>query len=319
MRRFVIKTGITALAVLLVAFGLDMLITKNLHRSNARMFQTYNEVFFGEEDYDAIIMGSSRGQVQYSPAILDSVLGVDCYNISVDGRCIDAEMVMYHAYRKHKPKPKLIVQNIDWAALKGSNMYEREQYLPYLYKDDLYEQTKQSERFSWADRYLPLVRYAGYPEVIKEGVGMKNKLARPAMYKGYVAHDEAWDGSTFSSITSVPFEWNQGVVEMFDRYLAQCKEEGIPLVMVFAPIYIGVTEKMDDPQEMFGFYQSFADRYGFPILNYTYDSLCYDTAYFYNATHLNRKGAELFSTKLAMDIKAMLTPETQEYIKNKTR
>lgn len=306
MRRFVIKTGITALLALLIAIGLDMLITRNLHRSKARMFQTYNEIYFGNGDYDAIIMGSSRGQVQYSPAILDSILDIDCYNISVDGRCIDAEIVIYNAYRQHKPKPKLIIQNIDWGALIGSNMYEREQYLPYLYLDDLYEQTKESEQFSWADRYLPLVRYAGYSEVIKEGLCLKNKLVSPAQYKGYVARDEEWDGSTFNSITSIHFDWKPEVVEMFDKYLAQCKEEGIQVVLVYAPIYIGVTEKMDSVQSMFDFYQIYADKYGFPFLNYTYDSLCYDTNYFYNATHLNRKGAELFSRKLAVDLKGVL-------------
>ena len=306
MRRFVIKTGITALVVLLIAIGLDVLITRNLHRSKARMFQTYNEIYFGDGSFDAIIMGSSRGQVQYSPAILDSILGVDSYNISVDGRCIDAEIVMYHAYRQHKPKPKLIIQNIDWGALQGSNMYEREQYLPYLYKDDLYEQTKESEQFSWSDRYLPLVRYAGYTEVIKEGLCLKNKLVRPTQYKGYVAHDDEWDGSTFNSITSIHFDCKPKVVELFDEYLAQCKEEGIEVVLVYAPIYIGVTERMDSVQSMFDLYQSFADRYDFPILNYTYDSICYNTDYFYNATHLNKKGSELFSVKLALDIKELL-------------
>ena len=306
MRRFVIKTGITALVALLISIGLDVLITKNLHRSKARMFQTYNEIYFGNGDYDAIIMGSSRGQVQYSPAILDSILGVDSYNISVDGRCIDAEIVIYNAYRQHKPKPKLIIQNIDWGSLLGSNLYEREQYLPYLYLDDLYEQTRESEQFSWADRYLPLVRSAGYPEVIKEGVGLKNKLVRPLMYKGYVVHDDEWDGSTFYGVKSVPFEKSQEVVEMFDKYLGQCKGEGIQVVLVYAPIYIGVTEKMDSVQSMFDFYQFYADKYGFPVLNYTYDSLCYDTNYFYNATHLNKQGAELFSAKFAVDLKELL-------------
>lgn len=306
MRRFVIKTGITALVVLLISIGLDVLITRNLHHSNARMFQTYNEIYFGNGDYDAIIMGSSRGQVQYSPAILDSILGVDSYNISVDGRCIDAEIFIYNAYRQHKPKPKLIIQNIDWGSLLGSNMYEREQYLPYLYLDDLYEQTRESEQFSWADRYLPLVRYAGYTEVIKEGLCLKNKLLRPAQNKGYIARDDEWDGSTFNSISSISFDCKPEVVEMFDKYLSQCKGEGIRVALVYAPIYIGVTEKMDSVQSMFDFYRLYADKYGFPILNYTYDSLCYDTNYFYNATHLNKAGAELFSAKLACDLKDLL-------------
>ena len=50
-------------------------------------------------------------------------------------------------------------------------------------------------------------------------------------------------------------------------------------------------------------FQQIADQYNIPILNYQYDSLSYDTNYFYNRLHLNRKGAEKFSRQLANDLK----------------
>lgn len=306
MKRFLIKSGITLVVLFMVALGLDRIMTNRLCHSDARMFSTYNAIYSDSLQCDAVIMGSSRGQVQYNPAVLDSMLGLNCYNLSVDGRCIDAEIVMYKAYRHHAPQPKLIIQNIDFGTLQRSNGYEREQYVPYLNKDDLFKQIKGSEGFTWADRWIPLVRYAGYHEVIKEGLGMKNKLNKPMMYKGWCGHDEEWDGSVFDAIKKVPFEVNPEAAEMFDAYLAQCRKEDIVVVMVFAPIYIGVTEKMDSVQVMFDTYQVYADKYHFPILNYTYDSLCYDTNFFYNATHLNKKGAVLFSAQLAEDLRGLL-------------
>lgn len=305
MRRFLIKTGVTLLVLFVIAWGLDDIITSNLRHSNVRIFSTYNAIYSDSLRCDAVIMGSSRGQVQYDPAILDSILGCNSYNLSVDGRCVDAEIVMYDAYRHHAPKPRIIIQNIDFGTLQRSNGYEREQYLPYLDKDDLFEQIHESEGFIWADRWLPLVRYAGYNEVIKEGFGLKNKLSKPVMYKGWVGHDEEWDGTAFDALLTVPFDVNPKAVEMFDDYLARCKKEDVLVVLVYAPIYIGVTEKMDSVQTMFDTYQTFAEKYHFPILNYTYDSLSYDTNYFYNATHLNKKGAELFSVKLALDLKEL--------------
>lgn len=306
MKRFLIKTGVTFLALFAVAWVLDVIITLNLHRSDARMFNTYNAIYSDSLRCDAVIMGSSRGQVQYNPAIFDSILGCNSYNLSVDGRCIDAEILMYNLFRKHAPKPKFIIQNIDFGTLQRSNGYEREQYTPYLCRDNLFKQTKESEGYTWADRWLPLVRYAGYSDVIKEGLGLKNKLIKPAMYKGWCGHEENWDGSVFDGVSKVPFEVNSDAAELFDNYLAERRKEGVYVVMVFAPIYIGVTQKMDSVQKMFNTYQAFADKYGCPVLNYTYDSLSFDTNYFYNATHLNRYGAELFSTKLALDLKGLL-------------
>lgn len=308
MRKFLIKLGITAITLLAIAWGLDLLITYNLKKSDARMFSTYNAIYSDTLQCDAVVMGSSRGQVQYDVRILDSILGTNCYNLSVDGRCIDAEVVIYNAYRHHAPKPRLIIQNIDWGTLQMSNGYEREQYLPYLDKDDLYEQTCENEGFNWSDRWLPLKRYAGYRNVIFEGIGLPAKMARPDnIYKGFIAVDYSWDGNVFRQIDTIPFTVNPDALTIFDRYLAQCQEEGIQVVMVYAPFYIGATQKMGTAVDtMFSLYQNIADRYCCPILNYTYDSICYDTLNFYNATHLNRRGAELFSVKLAHDLKELL-------------
>jgi lysophospholipase L1-like esterase len=71
---------------------------------------------------------------------------------------------------------------------------------------------------------------------------------------------------------------------------------------VYAPLYIDATEKIINIEGMYQMYDSIARKYNIPILDYNYDPISYDTIYFYNATHLNKKGAELFSVKLAHDI-----------------
>ncbi len=306
MKRFLINFGFFFAVLFATAWCLDKVMTDNLQHSNARVFNTYNVIYNDNLKCDVVIMGSSRGQVQYDPAILDSIIGLNCYNISVDGRCIDAQVTMYGFYCHHALKPKYVIQNIEWGTVLMSNGYEREQYLPYLNTDDMYEQTYKSEGFTWVDRWLPLIRYAGYHEVIKEGLGFKNNLNRPVMYKGFIPRDEIWDGSVFRQIDTLQFTYNPEAVEIFDSYLMRCQEEGVRVVLVYAPIYIGVTQKIGfGVQEMFDFYQSFADRYEMPILDYTYDSLCYDTNFFYNATHLNKTGAEIFTSKLAMDLRKL--------------
>ena len=51
--------------------------------------------------------------------------------------------------------------------------------------------------------------------------------------------------------------------------------------------------------------KQYADKYEIPVLDYTYMNICYDTAYFFNAMHLNKTGAEIFSDTLANDIKRL--------------
>lgn len=285
--------------------GVDVIITNNLHNSSAKLFKSWNDIFYGNMQCEAVIMGSSRGQMQFNPAILDSILGINSYNISVDGRAIDAEVIKYNTYRCYNPKPKLIIQNIDCITLRYSNGYEREQFLPYFWCDTLFSMVRKSESFTFAERYMPLVRYSGYYQVIMEGLHMPNKLNKESLYKGFCGRDNNWDGRLFSEQTNVVFCQDSDAVLILDKFLRQCRQEGIQVILVFAPIYIGVTEKMENPQYMFDFFQQIADKYDYPILNYTYDSLSYDTTYFYNSTHLNRRGAELFSSKLAHDIEKL--------------
>lgn len=307
MKKFLIRFSITLVCLLAISTALDIYISSNLHQSEARIFKSWNDIFYGSLHCDALIMGNSRGLMQFSPAILDNELGTNFYNISVDGRAIDAEVVKYKTYRLFSPKPRLIIQNVDWGTLSLSNGYETEQFLPYLHCDSLYRMTRESEGFSIGDKHLPLVRYAGYLQVIKEGLGLNNKLDKPVLFKGYCARDNSWDGSMFDKVTTVDFCHDEKPVNIFESYLQQCRDEGVQVVLVLAPIYIGVTEKMDNPQEMFDYFDAIGEKYDCPVLNYTLDPISCDTAYFYNATHLNKTGAELFSTKLANDLDSLRT------------
>ena len=108
MKKFVCRVLIIGVAVILIAFGLDAYITHNLRHSDARLFQSWNDIYYGNMKCDVVVMGSSRGFVQYDPAVIDSVLGTNCYNLGFDGRCIDAEVIKYNVYRQYNAKPKLI-------------------------------------------------------------------------------------------------------------------------------------------------------------------------------------------------------------------
>jgi len=75
--------------------------------------------------------------------------------------------------------------------------------------------------------------------------------------------------------------------------------------MVNTPVYYRATQKLVNKKKINDLIRSFSRKYNIPYLDYTNDRICFDTAYFHIAVHLNSRGAELFSTKLANDIKAL--------------
>ena len=53
-------------------------------------------------------------------------------------------------------------------------------------------------------------------------------------------------------------------------------------------------------------YRQFAKKYDLIFLDYSNDPISYNKSLFYNANHLNAKGSEIFTRKLALDIKRSL-------------
>jgi hypothetical protein len=134
---------------------------------------------------------------------------------------------------------------------------------------------------------------------------MKKMNDEEAGVKGYIAQNGVWNGAALARQPDINYGQDSASQHLFGEYLAKAYSEKIKMIFVYAPMYIGVTKKIKDMKGMYQMYDSFARKYNIPILDYNYDSLSYDTTYFYNGTHLNKTGAELFSIKLAHAIDSL--------------
>ncbi len=277
----------------------DIAYSKIASNSNNFEIEAWREIMKGNVNADVIINGNSRACFQYDPTIIDSILGVNSYNIGMDGGPANRHVRKYHLYRRYNRKPKLISQNIDCMTFYHKVGYSREQFFPYFWNFHMRREFYSSEPFSFWEKNIPMYRYLNYdPKLFLSNSPRK-------MTKGYQSQTAKWDGKEFLKIDSIDFVYNEITYQMFKEYISNVRDEGIKVLFVYAPIYIGVTQKMTNLNEMYSFYQKIAKQYDIPILDYTYMDICRDTSYFYNATHLNKLGAEIFSDSLACDIKRL--------------
>lgn len=307
MRSFLAKTAVIFIVVISLMLCLDAFITHRLHHSRASMLVGMNDVFFDSTNYDVVIMGSSRALVQYDTRILDTILNKNCYNLGIDGRGMISQIIKYIAYEKRHGRPKVIIHNIDCFLLDEDNGYEREQYLPYLFDKELFDAIYKREDFTIFDSIIPLIRYAGYEQMIREGLGLSNKMDKSGMYKGYRPNYSIWDGRMLEATVEVGFGCDPVVVSAFKRFLIDCRGKGIKLVFVYAPFFSGARCKMSDEKQkaMFDSFDRIAEEYQIPLLSWWDCPISEDTAYFYNATHLNADGAKLFTQELALSLDSM--------------
>jgi hypothetical protein len=312
MKLFLIKTALFAGLLIAAGFAMDFMITAGLKKSGYGEYQTWNDIFSSKINADVIITGSSRAWVHISPEILDSVLHVNSYNLGFNGQPFSTQYVRYKVFEKYNKKPRLIIQGGDNTTLyRQKEAYEREYFLPYAHEDLIKPELKNMRGFTECDLFFPSVRYHTECDIIRLGVvEFLNIYHFPGeRYKGYWGDDQRkWDGTRFEKILlgdSLVAHAEPEIVQLCDSFLNDCKEQGIQVILVFTPQYFKATEFTKNKEDVLDIYRSFSKKYDIPFLDYSKDSLCYDTTYFYNAMHLNKKGAELFSLKLANDIKAL--------------
>ncbi len=309
MNKFLIKIILFSLIIFGLAYTVDSVISKGLQKTDLRVYQAWNDIYASNIKSNAIILGSSRAWCQYSPKILDSIMGLDFYNLGIDGHTIDYQLLRYNTYRRYCPKPKYIIHNVEFSTLSITNSgYEREQFFPYVFDDSLINEVSKVKNITFIDKHIPLIRYFGYRSLFELGVKSyfgKKHFFDGGLVKGYRGNKYNWNGSELNKIKTIKFERDSIAIKLFDNYLEKTKSEGIKIILVFAPIYIEGAKKIVDYNGMYSLYKNLADKYNFLLLDYTNDSISYDKSNFYNATHMNQKGAEIFSKKLANDIKAM--------------
>ena len=293
------------LCVIIFLIVFDCFISYQLRKSDKVVRNiVWKEIFTGKLQSNVVIMGSSRAWAQYNPIILDTILHINSYNLGIDGRGIGSQILRYNTYKRLNVKPKLIIQNIDMMTIDKDNAFCREQFFPYFFDKTFRQEVVELENLSLADQYIPGFRYAGYFHKILSWLGVV-KQENYTLTKGYHGNDLKWDGSNLNKRTAINYSQDSTMLIKFDEYLAKAYSENIKVIFVYAPQYIGATEKIKNIGGMYQMYDSIAQKYDIPILNYNYSPISYDTAYFYNATHLNKKGAELFSVKLALDIDSL--------------
>lgn len=300
MKRFLKNILIFSIALLGLLVAEDAATTYAFHKKTTRKYVVWNDIVHNNINADLIILGNSRAWCQYSPQILDSVLGTTSYNIGIDGSCFNRQLARYELYRHYIPNaPKYIIQNVEFFTLGHTEGYEREQFMPYLIYPYFRERICQIEPFSFGELYIPMYRY-----YVNNVYDEYTKYDFPVV-KGYLGEDNKWDGSKLNETEPYIQEVDTNSLKMFIDYIEGLQEENIKLILVFAPIYKDGLSKVLNLEEIHCLYYDLANKYNLPILDYANCWLSQDTTYFYNATHLNKQGAELFSTKLAHDIDSL--------------
>ena len=181
--------------------GIDYAISYKLQHSVDRRYIGWSKIINEQLDADLVIMGSSRAWVQYDPAILDSILQINTFNMGIDGSGLNRQIIRYEVFDYYQAKkPKYIVLNVDYfSANEWSYGYEREQFFPYMWSPYMRKVISKVEPMSWGERYIPVYRYTTYKGLYNV---VHEKPWDAKTYKGYMGHDKTWNAAAYEELTA---------------------------------------------------------------------------------------------------------------------
>lgn len=310
MKRFLLKVGILVILLISLFYTLEQLITQGLKKSTSSIFIDWNRIYQGSIQADLIINGSSKAFVHISPKILDSILQLSSYNLGIDGHDFYMQHCKYSTYEHYNKKPKLILQVISHSTLnKREDLFEIEQFLPYLDDSIMQQTTKDYIGLNNFDYWLPFVRYFGHRNIIKEGLLSYFNFPIDQgryKYKGYAPNDFKWDNSFERFVKYFPkgktIELSDVSIQKFRQFIEQQKNKNIPVVLVYPPTYYPSQQYINNRAEIMALYQTIAEEYQLLLLDYSQLPLTKEKTFFYNSQHLNQQGSEIFSQQLAKDL-----------------
>ncbi|MES2691185.1 MAG: hypothetical protein V4658_12325 [Bacteroidota bacterium] len=313
MTRFIKKTVFFIIPVVAFLCMADYGLSRILKTSNLSENTVWRDVIDGNINANVAIYGSSRAWTILSPEIIGDTLHASVYNMGLDGHNLNLQLLRHTLYFKYNRKPKTIIHSIEIFTLqKRKDLYNPDQFLPYMLWDkSIREFTSGYEGYKTLDYYLPGARYYGKTTAMHNAY---NVLAHPASnkperIKGYQGIDEQWNDDFDNAQKQI--EFYEAVLDtptmiQFENYIKEITSSEINLVLVYAPEYIEGQKFIRNRQEIMNVFLTVSKKYNVPFIDYSNDQLCYDKAYFYNATHLNKKGSEIFSGRLASDVKKLL-------------
>ena len=313
MKKFISKILFFLIPTLIISYSLDYVFSYYLSQSNSYKgeYEVWNDIYSSNANCDIAIYGSSRAWVHIDPEILSNSLGLQVYNFGIDGHNFWLQYLRHIEFIKYNQKPATIILSVDIFSLqKRKDLYLLDQFLPYmLMNSSIKDYTSSYLGYNISDYYIPLIRYFGKYNslsLIRKSI-IEERSPEKYRKNGFLGMDREWSNDLeIAKETKEVYEieTDSASIVLFEKFIKECQANNIELILVYTPEFIDGQTFVLNRSDVINIYKNFATKYSLKFYDYSNDSICLDKSYFYNASHLNKKGAEKFSKDFANKLKA---------------
>ena len=251
---------------------------------------------------DVILMGTSRCNGHYVPKIIQDTLGLSVYNAGVDGsdNIFAQYIVLSHILKHHTPRIVVLEVGNSFLSEEESAYMTTGYFAPYFGLNEKADSVYHMSGDYWLYRLSHLYRYN--TKVLANITGQIRHCWDNAE-QGYNPNPKPLHFPNLSRWQTEDFEINDEKKDYMCRFIRSCHERGVFLCFSISPSYSLVDS------DYYTILKGMASAYNVPVLDYHTSGLYLNhPEYFKDASHLWDKGAKLYSSVFASDLKRLLNP-----------
>lgn len=246
---------------------------------------------------DILILGSSRANHSFDCKVLEDSLGMSCYNAGRDGQNMAYDAMVFFSYME-RHKPKMVILDIASAMLDASwfdNLKEMNCYYGLSKPLDRIV----DENSNWTDKIKlisNLYRYNNTWQWLLNAHISENQSKRDG-YRPMPVNARTTFKASIRDNEDVKID--KRCLYYLETIRKTCKENNIQLILSYSPSLVVVKNGgLED------WIDTYAKKNSLAYYDFGRDAVFYEhPELFYDMTHLNAIGAQVFTKKFVQNLK----------------
>lgn len=304
MLRGLIRFGLAVAIVLLVVAAIDFAAGKVLNgmvprisgKSDIDIVRVYYGLYCVKTP--VVIVGSSRASHHYDPVIISDSLGLDAYNVGLDGRSLNHNCCVINSILD-RYSPALIIWENGTDYLFNETNDPLEKLYPYYLKNAWVKETI-NEELSWTERVrlyscLCSSLYRYNPNVHRVVFQyLKSRSMPPDTLKGFMPLTPASNAKLdLDTVPVTAHELSPTKVRHLEALLRRVQERGVKMVMVDSPKYLIIPNRDNSSSRLT---RELCRKYGVMLIdNSQQPFFLKHKEYFKDDIHFNANGAKVYT------------------------
>ncbi|MEO5644525.1 MAG: hypothetical protein ABIQ40_17735 [Bacteroidia bacterium] len=305
-----------AIISLVLLYAVRAVEYAGLRRNVKGEFAKLRQTFIEENNYDLLIIGSSRAECQFYTPRIDSITGLKSFNIGMIGSIMPFTRATLEAYLVHSKAPKYVVLNLDLHSFSDNpdTVYNFPRYFAFLGNDKLYEGLKARDKRFVFFNYLPFCSMPYYSARYLNA-SLRGWTGNPGKYdsdyeQGFSPHIQNTTLGDIDTISIAVFNHEPPPIiwEELDKIEAICRQNGSMLILAVSPLFHRWQDKVVNYSTVLEQFHTYATQHNLGFIDLSFDPIQLNKTMYADPAHLNKSGALAFTRHFSVKLMQYIRP-----------